>query len=84
VHVDEDLPQAAVLVFAGMKIDLVVAYDRLLDIALAPLGKTLAASRTHDLDDLFHHAIDALHLRLCKERLERIFFLVVLGDELRR
>jgi hypothetical protein len=48
VHVDEDLAQAAVLVFAGAQIDLVAADDGLLGVALAPFRQLLAVG----LDDL--------------------------------
>ena len=37
VHVDEDLADAAVFVFAGRQIDLVAADDGLLGVALAPV-----------------------------------------------
>jgi len=42
VHVDEDLADAAVLVFAGAQIDLVPADNRLLGIALAAARQLLA------------------------------------------
>ena len=39
VHVDEDLAEPPVVVFAGAQIDLVAADDRLLDVALAAVGQ---------------------------------------------
>ena len=50
VHVDEDLADAAVLVFAGAQVDLVAADDGLLGVALAPLGQA-AALADGALDD---------------------------------
>ena len=52
VHVDEYLAQLAVVVFAGVQIDLVAADAGLLDVALAAVGQALAAAV-----DL-HHALD--------------------------
>ncbi len=57
VHVDENLAQAPVLIFAGAQIDLVPADDGLLRIALAAVGQPLALAVTLDpldyaLDDL--------------------------------
>ena len=49
MHVDEDLAQLAVFVFAGAQIDFVPAHIRLLSIALAALRHLLAVR----LDDLF-------------------------------
>src|SRR3546814_6975451 len=43
VHVDEDLADRAVLVFAGAQVDLVAADDGLLGVALAALRQALAA-----------------------------------------
>src|SRR6266850_1823516 len=42
VHVDEDLAEPAVVIFAGAQIDLVAAHDSLLGIALAAVGHALA------------------------------------------
>ena len=44
VHVDEDLAELAVVVFAGVQIDLVAADGGLLDVALAAVGQLAAAS----------------------------------------
>ena len=53
VHVDEDLAEAAVVVFAGAQVDLVPADDRLLGVALAAVGQLLALAQHRDaLDDL--------------------------------
>ena len=55
MHVDKDLGEPAVLVFAGAQIDLVAADRGLLRVALAPVRQTLALGpRTIDaLDDPF-------------------------------
>src|SRR3546814_17918812 len=42
VHVDEDLADRAVFVFAGAQVDLVAADDGLLGVALAPLRQAPA------------------------------------------
>ena len=53
VHVDEDLAEPAVVVFAGAQIDLVAADDGLLRVALAAVGQLLALAQHGDaLDDL--------------------------------
>ncbi|MPL92618.1 hypothetical protein SDC9_38730 [bioreactor metagenome] len=57
VHVDEDLAERAVIVFASAQIDLVTADDRLLGIALAARRQLLAV-RADDL--LHHHLLDDL------------------------
>src|ERR1700683_1264314 len=58
VHVDEDLAQAAVVVFAGAQIDLVAADHGLLGVALAAFGHALALAHHHDaLDHLLHHLL---------------------------
>src|SRR6056297_81699 len=57
VHVDEDLAQLAVAVFAGAQIDLVAADDGLLRVALAALGQLVAGGADHLLD---HHLLDDL------------------------
>ena len=51
MHVDEDLAQRAVLVLAGAQVDLVAADDRLLGVALAPLGQAVPRVRPLDLLD---------------------------------
>ncbi len=61
VHVDEDLADAAVVIFAGAQIDLVAADHRLLGVALAAGGQLLALAQHGDalddlLDDLFGQA----------------------------
>jgi hypothetical protein len=58
VHVDENLAQAAVTIFAGAQIDLVTAHDGLLRVALATLGQFFAVGADDFLvddflDDLF-------------------------------
>jgi hypothetical protein len=53
VHVDEDLAQRAVLVFAGAQVDLVPADDGLLGVALAALRHLLAVARTISLTTTF-------------------------------
>ena len=45
VHVDEDLAEPAVVVFAGAQIDLVAADDGLLGVALAAVGQLLALAQ---------------------------------------
>src|SRR5581483_6408377 len=57
VHVDEDLADAAVLIFAGAQVDLVAANDRLLGVALAALRQALAALAHLALDDLLDDAL---------------------------
>jgi hypothetical protein len=54
VHVDEDLTQTPVAIFAGAQIDLVAADDGLLGVALAALRQFFAVG-ADDLavDDLF-------------------------------
>ena len=89
VHVDEDLAEAAVVVFAGAQIDLVAADDRLLGVALAAVGQLLALADAHDalddaLDDLLGDLRGARGGRLRDERLDRVVRLVVvIGDERR-
>ena len=61
VHVDEDLAEAAVIVFAGAQIDLVTADHRLLGVTLAAIGHLLAVAHDDDaldqlLDDLLGDA----------------------------
>ena len=56
VHVDEDLAETAILIFAGPQIDLVPADGRLLGVTLAALRQLLALGRMDDaLDDLLDH-----------------------------
>ena len=57
VHVDEDLAEVAVLVFAGPEVDLVAADDGLLGVALAPLRQAFAQGPLagHLLDDDLLH-----------------------------
>ncbi len=54
MHVDEDFAQRAVLVLAGMDIDLVAADARFLDIALAAVGQL--GPHAVALDDLLDDA----------------------------
>ena len=55
MHVDEDLAELAVVVLAGVQIDLVAADAGLLDIALAAVGQLAAGAVAFDdpLDDAF-------------------------------
>ena len=46
VHVDEDLAQPAILIFAGMEIDLVAADDGFLGIAFAAMGQPFTLRRS--------------------------------------
>ena len=56
MHVDEDLAETAILIFAGPQIDLVPADGRLLGVTLAALRQLLALGRMDDaLDDLLDH-----------------------------
>ena len=50
MHVDEDLTQLAVIVFAGVEIDLVAAHRGLLDVALPAIGQLAPGGRALDLD----------------------------------
>jgi hypothetical protein len=50
VHVDEDLAEAAVVIFAGAQVDLVAADDGLLGVALAAVRQLLAVA-VEPLDD---------------------------------
>ena len=64
VHVDEDLAEPAVLIFAGAQIDLVAADDRLLGIALAAVRQLLALARHLDpLDDALDDLLGDLRAR---------------------
>ena len=61
VHVDEDLAEAAVVVFAGAQIDLVAADHGLLGVALAAVRQLLALAQHGDaLDDLLDDALGEL------------------------
>ena len=51
MHVDEDLAEFAVVVFAGVQVDLVAADRGFLDIALATVGQLAPRVRSLDLDD---------------------------------
>ena len=88
MHVDEDLAEAAVLVFAGAQIHLVAADDGLLGVALAAIGQALALAHALDaLDDALHdllgHHRGARGGGLGDELLQRVVLLLVLvGDEL--
>ena len=87
VHVDEDLAEPAVVVFAGAQIDLVAADHRLLGVALAAVGHALALAHHHDaLDDLLDHAFgerrDARRLRLLDEGLDGVVLVLLVRDEL--
>jgi len=48
VHVDEDLTEAAVAIFAGAEIDLAAANAGFLGIAFAPVRQALASLRPFD------------------------------------
>ena len=48
VHVDEDLPEAAVAIFAGAEIDLAAADAGFLGVAFAPVRQALASLRAFD------------------------------------
>jgi hypothetical protein len=60
VHVDEDLTQLAVIVFAGVEVDLVAAHRGLLDVALPAIGQLAPGRRALGLDA----ALDDPRLRL--------------------
>ena len=88
VHVDEDLAEPAVVIFAGAEVDLVAADDRLLGIALAAVGHALALAQHDDaLDDLLNHFLGerrgARGGGTLEEGLDRIVLIVLVGDELR-
>ena len=89
VHVDEDLADAAVLIFAGAQIDLVAADHGFLGIALAAVGQLFALAAALDalddpLDDALGDLRRARRLVLRDESLDRVVLvLVVIGDELR-
>ena len=77
VHVDEDLAEPPVLIFAGAQIDLVPADDGLLGIALAAVGQTLALAGAldpldHALDDFFRNRGGARGRAHRDQRLDRV------------
>ncbi len=88
VHVDEDLAEPAVVVFAGAQVDLVAADHRLLGVALAAVGQLLALADHRDaLDHLLHHALGERggarrHRLLDEGRHGLVVVLLLLGDEL--
>ena len=88
VHVDEDLADPPVLVFAGAQIDLVPADHRLLGVALAAVGQLLALAGALDpLDDAFDDPLrDRRGARggvQLNQRLDRLVVLLVVLDQLR-
>ena len=88
MHVDEDLAEAAVVIFAGAQIDLVAADDRLLGVALAAVGQLLALAQHGDalddlLDDLLGELRGARRGGALDEGLDRVVFVVFIGDQLR-
>ena len=88
VHVDEDLAEAAVVVFAGAQIDLVAADHGLLGVALAAVGQLLALAQHGDalddlLDDLLGEPGGARRRRTLDEGLDRVVLVLLVGDELR-
>ena len=88
VHVDENLADAAVFIFAGAEIDLVPADNRLLGVALAAVGEFVAVADPLDafhnaLDDLFRHGGSTRRIGLCNECLDSVVgFLLVIRDQL--
>ena len=88
VHVDEDLADPAVVIFAGAQVDLVAADNRLLGVTLAAIRHLFALAHHHDaldqaLHDLFGKLRSARRHRLVVKRLDRVVFLVVVADQLR-
>ena len=72
VHVDEDLAEAAVVIFAGAQVHLVAADHRLLGVALAAIRHLLALAHHDDaldqlLDDLLRDLRGARRHRLVVE-----------------
>ena len=88
VHVDEDLAEPAVLVFAGAQVHLVAADDGLLGVALAAVGQLLALAQHGDaLDDLLDHALGgnrgARRVRLVDDAASiGVVLILLVGDEL--
>ncbi|OIQ66908.1 hypothetical protein GALL_515200 [mine drainage metagenome] len=88
VHVDEDLADPAVVIFAGAQVNLVPADHGLLRVALAAIRHPLALAHHDDaLDQPLHHLLGQLRgargHRLLHEALDRIVLLVLVADELR-
>ena len=88
VHVDEDLAEPAVVVFAGAQIDLVAADHGLLGVALAAGGQLLALAQHGDaLDDLLDHffgqARGARGGGTLDESLDAVVLVLFIGDQLR-
>ena len=84
MHVDENLAQLAVTIFAGPQIDLVTADDGLLRVALAPLGQLFAATGDF-LDDDFLDDLLGDHggFLLRRSGLEDVHRLVIILDQRR-
>src|SRR3546814_18949381 len=83
VHVDEDLADRAVFVFAGAQVDLVAADDGLLGVALAPLRQAPAPLGPLDdaLDDALGDDLRALRLARRGDPLgQALLRLFVVGD----
>ena len=87
VHVDEDLAEAAVVIFAGAQIDLVAADDRLLGVALAAVGQLLAGADgalDDPLDDALGERLGARRGGLGDELGDGLLgVLLLVGEELR-
>ncbi len=88
VHVDEDLADTAVVIFAGSQINLVAADHGLLGVALAAVGHLLALAHHDDaLDELLDHLLRDLRRssrhRFVVEQLDRIVLVLIIADELR-
>ena len=87
MHVDEDLAELAVVVFAGAQIDLVAADDGLLGVALAAVRQLLAVARSRSMtrSTIFSTTVSTrAAMRLGEQRLGHVLGLfVVIGDELR-
>src|SRR6267154_2211926 len=88
VHVDKDLAEPAVVVFAGAQIDLVAADHGLLGVALAAVGQLLALANHRDaLNHLLHHALGERggarrHRLLDGGRHAVVVVLLLVGDKL--
>jgi hypothetical protein len=85
VHVDEDLAERAVVVFAGAQVHLVPADIGLLGVALAPLRHLLAVRADDFLDhDLLDHLLGQHRgLFVRRARGEHLFGLLVVLDQRR-
>ncbi len=88
MHVDEDLAEAAVIVFAGAQIDLVAADHRLLGVALAAVGHALTLAQHGDalddlLDDLLGEARGARRGGTLDEGLDCVVFVLFIRNQLR-